>query len=144
MTTSNTHATLFWVIAVIALLWNIMGLASFIGQVTITEAAKALIPEDQLALMEATPSWMMVVFGIATIGGTLGSALLLMRKAFAKMLFLASALAVIIQMGYGWANADTIGVFGIVQGLIMPILIIVFAVFLYMYSKAQTAKGILR
>ena len=145
MTTSNKPTTGFWVIAVIALLWNLWGVFAYLGQtVLLTDEVKALMPAEQVALIESTPSWLNIVFAVATVGGALASLLLLMRRKLAVPLFALSLIAVIIQMGYSWFATDAAEIYGAVQGYVLPTIVILFGLFLYMYSKKCAGKGWLR
>ena len=144
MTEQNSKLpTSFWVIGIVALIWNLMGVLAFVGQLLMDEEALSALPEDQRALVEATPSWLVVIFGIATIGGLLGCILLLMRKSLAVNVFLVSLVAVVIQMGYSWFMTDTAAVYGTVQGVVMPLLVIIIGAYLYYYSKQNVEQGIL-
>lgn len=134
-------STGFWVIAVLALLWNLMGAFAFVGQVLMDENALDQLPEEQAELIASTPSWIIIVFGVATIAGVLASILLLSRKKLAIPLFLISLIAVLIQMGYSIFATQAYEVYGALQGLIMPILLIVIALFLYWYSKRSYVQG---
>lgn len=59
----------FWVLAVIFLLWNIMGILSFFGHTFITEEALAQLPDNERALYGDYPFWTTIIFAIATFGG---------------------------------------------------------------------------
>ncbi|MFT5892359.1 MAG: hypothetical protein ACI9Y7_002469 [Dokdonia sp.] len=141
MKTTHKPNTAFWIIAIIAIIWNIMGVGAFIGQSFVTDEAIALLPIDQAELLNNIPSWVVVIFGIAVFAGLLGSILLLMKKKLAVSIFMLSLLAVIIHQGYFFFTVDSIGIYGWVQGLIMPVIVILIAMFLYMYSKIATGKG---
>ena len=145
MTTTNKPTTLFWVVAIIALLWNLVGLFSWLAEnFMMTDEVKALLPPEQLELMESAPSWGIFVYGIATIGGVLACIMLLMRKKLAVPLFLLSLVCIIIQMGYGiffmkWGN-----VLGPVDAYVMPSIVILVGIFLYLFSKNNAKKGVLQ
>ena len=47
----------FWVVAVAALLWNLMGVASYLGFTTMSAEAIAKLPEDKQALLTNYPVW---------------------------------------------------------------------------------------
>ncbi|WP_203295707.1 hypothetical protein [Luteirhabdus pelagi] len=135
----------FWIIAVIALIWNIMGVFAFLGQtLLLSDDAKAILPEDQLTLLETTPTWLTIVFAIATIAGLLGSILLLAKRKVAIPVFGISLLAVLVQNFYGWLFTDAAAVYGTVQGYVIPLVVIIIAIFLYYYSKGAAQKGWLR
>ena len=143
MSDTNKPTIVFWIIAVIALLWNLTGLYSFFIEVFISQDALANMPSEERELYQNTPGWIKVVFGIATISGTAGSVYLLLRRKISYNLFVLSVIAALIQMVYSAAATEAIKVFGIVA-IIMPIIVIGFGVFLAWYSKACIIKGWLK
>ena len=124
----------FWVVGVIALLWNLMGLMAFVSQRMMTKESLASLPESQQKLYEATPTWVNVVFGIAVISGTLGCVGLLMRKHWAFPVFVVSFIAVLAQMSYVFIMSDTVSVKGESQ-MVLPVLVTVIAAVLVWYSR---------
>jgi hypothetical protein len=144
MTTNNKPNIWYWIIAVVALIWNAMGVMRYLMQAYDTEGFRAEFNADQLALLDSTPAWGTGVFAVAVFGGLLGCLFLLLRKKFAVILLGLSLLAVLVQMIYGWFATDMIEVFGKVDGIVMPLIVIVVAIFLYFYSKGATLKGWLK
>ncbi|MBX2826848.1 MAG: hypothetical protein KTR22_01715 [Flavobacteriaceae bacterium] len=140
MTTTNKPNVLFWVIGVLALLWNLMGVFQFALSNFMKDAMADSYTAEQLELVNGLPSWYNIVFGVAVFGGVLGCIFMLMRKKLAVTLFLLSLLAVIIQMGYWVFATDVMDVMG-VGSVIMPIVVVIIALFLYMYSKNAVKKG---
>ena len=141
MTASASKPTTgFWIISIVALLWNLSGLFAFFGDVFITQEALAALPDAQRELYESTPSWLKIFYGIAVFGGTLGCIALLIRKSFAISFFIISLLAILIQMGYSMLLTKAIEVNGIIS-IIMPIVVIGIAIFLLWYARHTKAKG---
>ena len=64
-----------------------------------------------------------------------------MRKKHAILLFTVSLIAVLIQMSYWVFATDVINVYGTIDALTMPILVVVTAVVLLFYSKMVARKG---
>ena len=140
MTNQTKANTSFWIIGVIALLWNLSGMMTFFMEVFITPEALAALSDAERALYETTPVWTKVVFAIAVFGGTAGCIFLLIRKTLAIQLFNISLLAVLIQMSYYLLLTKAMEVYGSVS-LIMPLLVTAIAVFLLWYSKSAKIKG---
>jgi len=141
MTTSNKPKAVFWIIAVIALIWNVMGVMRYLQQAYKSESFRAIFNEEQLALIDSTPVWVTGVFAVAVFSGVLGCILLLLRKKWATPVFLVSLLAVLIQMGNSFFMTNAVEVFGTFEAIIMPIIVIAIAIFLYWWSKRCAANG---
>ncbi len=138
---NNTKVTtIFWVIGIIALLWNLMGVFAFVTDMMMSEDALTLLSEQERALYESNPMWHKIVYGIATICGLLGAIGLLMKKRSAITLFWISLGAVVVQFLYGLFGTNAREVYGIFA-IIMPIIVTVIAVFLWYYAKKCGARG---
>ena len=88
-----------------------------------------------------TPTYITAAFAIAVFAGALGCIALLLRKKFASTLFILSLIAVFVQFGYILLIQDFMEISGV--RLIMPLLIILVAIFLAWYSKKAYFKNIL-
>lgn len=139
--TTNKPSTSFWIIASLGLLWNLMGVYNFVLTITNSESFRAQYTLEQLKALDATPPLLHVVFGIAVITGTLGCVFLLLKKKLAIASFAVSLVAVLLQMGISTFATDSVKVFGIGMGIVMPIVVIAIAIFLYYYSKGATQRG---
>lgn len=133
----------FWVVASIMVLWNLMGLASFSYHVFITDEMLAAMPEKESALFDQYPLWTDITFGIAVFGGLLGAIGLLLRKRWSKILLKVSLIAILIQMSHSLFFTDSMDVYG-PNTVIMPIILIVIAIFLILLAKIADMKGWLR
>jgi small basic protein len=141
MTNSNKPTTLYWIIAVVALLWNGMGANAYIQQAYKTDAFKAMYSDEKvLEMVSNTPAWAMGAFALAVFGGVLGSILLLLRKKAAKPVFMISLLGIIVQMVYNLFISKALEVYG-PGAVIMPIMVLVFGAFLVWYTQKAEAKG---
>ena len=136
MTTTSTNKTpiWFWILSIIALVWNGMGVNAYLQQAFKTESYQTMYSEEQLEIAANMPAWVTAAFAIAVFAGTLGAIGLLLRKSWAVKSLLLSLSAVIIQMGYTLIN-------GYESSIVMTILIIVFALFLVWFSRMAASKG---
>lgn len=130
----------FWVVSVLALLWNLVGMAIFFMQVNMPPEALAAMPAEQRALYESTPVWVNGAFAVAVFGGALGSAMLLMRKRLALPLLALSLLGVLVQMGYTYLMTPAFRVYG-ASGAILPALLVLIALFLVWFARRSLARG---
>lgn len=141
MNTTTKPTTAFWIIAVIALIWNIIGVFFWVTEhFLMTEEMKAAYSPEELELVNNAPSWGIYVYGIAVFGGLLASILLLMRKKLAVGIFGISLLAILIQMGHWIFVMDAITVMG-PSAVVMPLIVIAIAIFEYFYSKGAASNG---
>jgi hypothetical protein len=131
----------FWVVAALALLWNLFGLAMFWMQYSMTPEQLAQLPEAQRTLHEAMPGWLWVVDGIAVVAGTLGSLLLLLKKRLALPVLQVSLVAVVVLFGYCLFPGRMLEVLGAAQALPMPILVTVVAMLLVWFARKAVARG---
>jgi len=141
MTTPNKPNKWFWIIAILALLWNLTGVSRYLMEAYNVESFRTQFNVDQLALMDGSPSWLTAVFAIAVFSGLIACVALLLKRKLAIMLFGISLLFVLIQMISVWITTDSIEIFGVAKGVVMPMLVIVIAIFLYYYSKGAGQKG---
>lgn len=139
MTDNSTKtATSFWVISVLALLWNLMGVISYLFYAFVTEEMVADLPPEQKAeMLIEHPSWLTAIYALAVFDGLLGSILLLMRKKIAYYFLVISAICATIQQVYVLLDVE-------LEMYVMPILIILVCIFLIWYSKKCKQDGILR
>ncbi len=90
-----TRPKWFMPVAIVALLWNLMGCAAYLMDVMLTPEAIAAMSPDQRALYAARPIWAVALYAIAVWGGALGCVGLVMKKRWAKGPLLASLLGLI-------------------------------------------------
>ena len=129
----------FWTIGAVALIWNVMGVINFFGQMN--AGMLAAMPESERAIIEGRPAWATGAFAIAVFGGALGCLLLLLRKSAAYYLFIASLLGVIVQLIHTLGIASStidFSPFDILMIILMPLVV---AAFLIWYSKQAERKG---
>ena len=129
----------FWLVAAFALLWNVMGSANYMMQVT--SDSLAAFPETHRAIIESRPGWATGAFAIGVFVGALGGLLLLLRKSAAYYLFIVSLLGVAVTTVH---TVDVIrspvefGVFEVIVMALMPVLV---AAYFIWYAKRAANKG---
>ena len=138
MTISKTKPTApFWIIGVLALIWNLLGVAAYLFQAYMTDEMIAELPQEQQAeFLVEHPAWYTALFALAVFGGTLACILLLLRKKAAFYFFVLSGVCATVQQFYLFLNVE-------LSSIVMPIMIIVFCIFLIWYSKKCADDGIL-
>jgi len=138
----SNPATMFWVIGAAALVWNSIGMMFYYVQVTMTTDVVTTFPENQQAFFNNMPAWATSAHGLAVTAGVLGSAALLLRSAWAVPLFVASLIGILVQNIHAFLLADGLEVFG-VAGAALPVIVIVIAIALVMYSRSAKSKGLI-
>ncbi|WP_298399366.1 sugar transporter [Sphingobium sp.] len=134
----------FILIAILFLLWNCMGLASFIMQYLMDLNELAKTDPGGAKIFAAMPEWLWLDYAVAVLAGLGGALFLLLRKRAAVPLFLLSLIAVVVQFGYVFIATDIIAIKGVVVATAFPILIFVIAIIQWRYATTQRAKGVLR
>lgn len=127
----------FYWTAGIALVWNLMGMSAYVAQVTMTPDAMNALPEAERMLYENVPSWATSAFAIAVTAGTLGCVLLLMRKALAMPVFIASLLGVLAQNYNSFVLMDTLSVLGPVAAIFSAAVAVIGAYLIWFTSESK-------
>lgn len=133
----------FYVIATLALLWNLIGDAAYLMQVTMDTDALAKTDPYQAHLFATMPSWAWSAYAIGVWGATLGSIALLFRSRFAVPLFAVSLVAILAQFARVFLATDLLSVRG-PSTLAFPAFIIVIAVVLLAYARKMAEKHVLK
>ncbi len=139
---SNKPEITFWIIGIIALIWNILGVVAYLMQAYMTQEDLLALPLEEQALYLDIPAWVTAAFALAVFGGLLGCLLLLLRKKLATFVFIISLIGIIVQMIYNVFMSKAAEVFG-PGNMIMPLMVIVIGTFLIWYSKRLQDQGVL-
>lgn len=140
-TTAIKPSTAFWIIGVLALLWNLMGVMQFVMQVTMTPEAIQVLPEAEQALYTDLPTWVTIAFAVAVFGSALGCILLLLRRKLATTVFIVAYAGILVQMVYQLFISKSVEVYGPGMGYGMPIMILILGAFLIWYSRKSSVLG---
>jgi hypothetical protein len=131
---TNKPPIWYWIVSIIALVWNGMGVNAYLQQAYNTEGYRAMYSAEQLEIADNMPMWVTAAFAIAVFAGALAAIGLLLRKSWSTKLWLLSLIAVIIQMGYILIN-------GYSSNTVMTLMIIIFALLFVWFSRMSEAKG---
>ena len=129
----------YWLIAIVALLWNLLGVFAYVSQVTLTEEAIHSMPLERQALYADVPIWATSAYAIAVTAGTIGCLLLLLRNAWAVPVFLVSLAGVLVQIYHAFVMAGACDVLG-PSSIVMPTLIIGIGLALILFSRIAKEK----
>jgi len=126
--------SLFWVISGLALVWNLIGVINYLGQVLMTDEVLKSLPKEQQLMYQDVPSWVTAAFAVAVFSGTVGAIFLLLKKKVSSIFFKLSFVGIIIQMTYGLLISENTNSYGPLC-LVMPLMIIAIGGYLIWYSK---------
>ncbi|MCB0383443.1 MAG: hypothetical protein KDD05_09145 [Psychroserpens sp.] len=133
----------FWIVAVVARIWNAMGVMQYLGQAYNTESFRSQYTAEQLEMLSNTPSWAIAAFAIAVFAGLIASVLLLLKKKVAYTMFLISLIGVIVQLYHNLIVVKSVDIYG-PAAVVMSVMIIGFAILLLLFSKYSIKKGWLK
>jgi hypothetical protein len=132
--------TWFKVVAVLALLWNLLGCLAFFSDLRLSPEDLAKLPEAQQALYAMRPGWAVAATAIAVFGGVLGAVGLLVRRKWALPVFALSLLGILVQdfglfvLAKGASLAGPVAI--VMQGIVLAI-----GIGLVVLSRKAIARG---
>ena len=134
-----------WLIGVIAVLFNSIGVFDFLMSMAqgAEYLASAGMTPDQIAHYQEMPSWMMIVWAVGVFGAFLASVLLLLRRKLAFPIFVVSLAAFLMSLLYTYVLTDG----GAIMGQQMAITSAVIAgllIFFSWYTRFMVKRGVLR
>lgn len=132
----------FWVLAIIFLLWNLMGIGAWSAEVATPEMFTEQMNEQQTLLYQSRPAWYVYIYGIAVITGLLSCILLVFKRKYAVLLALVSLFAIIITTSFNvYHNAwNTVSGGDKFFFLVVPFM----AIALWLFARSAKSKAWLR
>jgi hypothetical protein len=131
-----------WVVGVVSLLWNSVGVADFVMTQTRNRAYMSGFTPTQLDYYYSIPVWAVATWGVAVFAGVLGSLMLLFRKRHAIHLFLASTICMVLTDIHTFFLSDGMKVMGGAAALVFSSVIFVVGLLLLAYSRAMGRRGV--
>jgi len=131
----------FSILAVVFIIWNLIGVLQYLGQVTMDDATKNQMDQELLKLMNATPKVITALFAIAVWSAFSASILLLLKKASALLLFRLSLIAVLIQTAYTILATNGPELVGVVSYYGLQTSIIVIGILQIYFSRKAILKS---
>ena len=138
-----------WIVGILALLWNAIGCVDYLlTRMRNTDYLATMMPKvdpnAMLAWIDGFPMWAQAGWAVGVWFGLLGAVLLLMRNRWAVWSFGLSLVGAILGLGYQIAMAPPLPGADDLFSKAMPWGIIAIALALFLYARAQAAKGVLR
>jgi hypothetical protein len=138
-----------WIVGVLSLLWSCVGCYDYVmtrmhNTDYLAKMMPTVDPNAMLTWIDGFPIWAQFGWGLGVWMGLLGSILLLARSRYAVWAFGLSLLGAVLGLGYQIALAPPLAGADDAVSKAMPYVIILIAVALFLYARAQAAKGVLR
>jgi len=130
----------FSVVAVIALLWNLLGCIAFVSDMLLKPEDIAKLSEQQQALYAARPAWSVAATGVAVFGGALGCIGLIMRRKWSFAMLALSLLGIIAQDISMFLVSNAAAVAGSVAVVLQSIVLLV-GIWLVLLSRNAVSKN---
>jgi hypothetical protein len=136
----------FWVVAGLSLLWNLFGAYDYLMTRTRNEGYLSAMgdPKAVLAWIDTFPLWVQLCWGMGVWGAVAGSLLLLARSRFAVHAFLLSLIGAAGSLVFQATDSTVPAAFDSSARLVLPVVIVAVAAFLWQFSSRERAKGMLR
>ena len=132
-----------WVIGVLGILWSSIGATDYVMTQTRNESYMSGFTPEQLEFFYGLPVWVDAAWAIGVWGGVVGTVFLLLRKALAVWILLASFLAVLVTTFHNYVLSNGMEVSGDTFSLVLSATILLIALGLYLYSRYMQRRGVL-
>lgn len=130
-------------VAVVALIWNLLGCAAYISDVTLTADDIARLTEAERALYASRPAWAVAGTALAVWFGAAGSLGLVLRRRWALPVLIVSLAGVVIQDLGLFVVTDAASLAGPVAVVLQGVVLLV-AIALVWLARHASAQGWLR
>ena len=132
----------FWLIGVLAFLWNVGGALNYLGQMD--PEMLASYPESHRAIIDSRPAWATGGFAIGVFGGALAALLLLLRRSLSFYGFIVSLIGVVLATVHTTRIVLSHDGFAMGEIIIMTVMPVVVSAFLVWYANLAERKSWLR
>ena len=144
---ARTTPAHLWIVGILATIWNAFGCYDYLmTRMRNTDYLKSMMPDvdpnAMLSYVDSFPIWAQAGWGLGVWGGLAGGILLLLRSRWAVWALGLSLLGAVLGLGYQMMNPMT-GLEGF-MAFGLPLIIIVVALALFLYARAQETRGVLR
>jgi len=148
-TAQSRTPTHLWIVGVLSLIWSAFGCYDYLmTRMRNTDYLKSMMPDvdpqAMLAWVDSFPIYAQIGWGLGVWMGLLGSVLLLLRNRWAVWAMGLSLIGAILGLGYQILAAPPLAGMDDMMAKVMPAVIILVAVGLFVYARAQEKKGVLR
>jgi hypothetical protein len=128
------------VVAIVALLWNLLGCLAFASELRLSPKDVAMLPAAQQTLYAARATWAVAATAAAVLGGVFGCIGLLLRKKWAFAAFAISLIGILVQDFGLFVLVDGAALAGSV-GVVMQSIVLAIGFGLVLLSHKGIARG---
>lgn len=128
-----------WVVGGLLLIWNGLAAFSYAATAIRFEPYLSSFPKDALDYYLNAPAWMSVMWGVSTVGGFLGAALLLLRRKIAVPVFVVSWACSVAAVFYTHMNPPPGG-----GDTMFAVAVLIAALLVVFYMVWLSRRGVLR
>ena len=132
----------FWVIGIIAVLWNAIGAFDYTATQLRLEAYMSAFTPQQLEYFYGFPAWAVAAWALGVWGAFFGSIALLLRKSWAVALFGVSIAGMVLTTLYNFVLTDGAALMG-PDAMAFSAVIWAIALALFFYARAMAKRGVL-
>lgn len=118
VSTKTKPPTWFLPVVGLALVWNLIGVAAYLNQMTMD---LSVLSDAQRTLYASIPAWATAAFATAVFAGVAGSIGLLLKKRWAIPVLLVSVIGIVVQFTHSLLLSNSLEVLGS-SALILPLL----------------------
>jgi hypothetical protein len=134
---------IFWIVGVLLLAWNLVGIAAYVMQSGADLNALARTDPVTARAFAEMPQWAWMVYALGVASGAVGALVQLLRRRTAIALFILSLIAVIVQFARTFFATDLLAAKGATV-VIFPLVIIAIALFSVWWARRAYRLGWLR
>jgi len=134
-----------WVVGIVSLIWNGGGAFDYLMTQHGNEAYLSMLTEPQRAMLDARPGWFDAAWALGVWGAVLGSVLILLRSGWSQLAFMLSLVGLAGSSGWSFALStppaqEVMGSFAVIFSAVVFVVLLL----LWAYTRAMTARNILR
>ena len=134
----------FWLLAVLALLWNAMGCFDYFMTQSHNESYLEQFSPEMLAFVDSFPQWVTTFWALGVWNGLLGSITLLLRKQITVPIYIISCVSMVVVTIRNFGFSDGMDVMGSTFDLLFTGVMFLLAIAQILYAQAMVKCGILR
>jgi hypothetical protein len=134
----------FWLIGVLALLWNSFGAFDYVMTETRNASYMSTFTPEQLTYFYTFPAWAVAIWALGVWSAVLASVLLLLRRRLAVPVFAMSLAAMVTSYIHNYVLTDGFKVMGGAGALAFSGVIFLIGAALLIYTHKLSQRNVLR